>query len=409
MAPRIRSEQLETRTQRARLVPRRKPYSMRIAPGIRLGYRKNEGPGTWSVICADGVGGSWLKRIALADDQADADDKRVMDYWQAQKAALKLAQSSDGDESGERPKTVREAIDDYRVELKAQGGRETNATLLIGKLSPSLASRPVGMVSTRDVLGFRNALIATGIKNTTTTRYLNSFLAALRFAAQVDKRITNANDWKLESLQDDGEARNVILNAGETAAVVDAAYAYDPAFGLLIETLAQSGARISQAWRLTVDDLPPDLPHRLLMPRSRKGGRRKRSAKERRPIPITATLAAKLKTFASGRPAKAPLFVDGEGSPWKPHSQTLRFHSIAAAAGLDPAVVTVSALRHTSIVRQIMTGTPIRLVAALHDTSVAKIEANYARHIANVGDELARRALADFEQAPTGDNVVTLR
>jgi hypothetical protein len=83
MAPRIHNHQLETRTQRLKLKRRRKPYIARVAPGIGAGYRRNEGPGTWNAVVADGAGGSWTKKIALADDFEDADGKTVMDFWQA--------------------------------------------------------------------------------------------------------------------------------------------------------------------------------------------------------------------------------------------------------------------------------------------------------------------------------------
>jgi len=48
----------------------------------------------------------------------------------------------------------------------------------------------------------------------------------------------------------------------------------------------------------------------------------------------------------------------------------------AEAAGL-PAAIIPYALRHSSIVRGLRAGLPIRLVAALHDTSVAMIERHY--------------------------------
>ena len=36
MARKIRSNQLESRTQRLRLMPRRKPYMVRVSPGVGL-------------------------------------------------------------------------------------------------------------------------------------------------------------------------------------------------------------------------------------------------------------------------------------------------------------------------------------------------------------------------------------
>jgi hypothetical protein len=54
---------------------------------------------------------------------------------------------------------------------------------------------------------------------------------------------------------------------------------------------------------------------------------------------------------------------------------------VVAAIGLDPGVVTMYALRHSSIVRMLLQNVPIRLVASLHNTSVAMIEKTYSRFI----------------------------
>lgn len=51
------------------------------------------------------------------------------------------------------------------------------------------------------------------------------------------------------------------------------------------------------------------------------------------------------------------------------------------------------ALRHTSIMRGLKAGLPIRLVAANHDTSVEMIERHYGRFISDALDELAARAV----------------
>jgi hypothetical protein len=51
----------------AGLTQRKKPYCVKIAPGIHLGCRRNAGPGTWSVRAADG-GTEWLKKDRLAAD-----------------------------------------------------------------------------------------------------------------------------------------------------------------------------------------------------------------------------------------------------------------------------------------------------------------------------------------------------
>jgi integrase len=145
------------------------------------------------------------------------------------------------------------------------------------------------------------------------------------------------------------------------------------------------------------------------MPLSAKG-RRRNKRHERRAVPITPALAAVLKQEAGGRPSEAPLLLRGNGERWG-HGRSRHhrndFRAVAEAAGLDPDVVTLSALRHSSIVRQLVANTPIRVVAAMHDTSVKMIERTYSRDIAEHTDALARRALLDTAQ-PAAANVVAL-
>ena len=77
--------------------------------------------------------------------------------------------------------------------------------------------------------------------------------------------------------------------------------------------------------------------------------------------------------------------------------------------GLDPDEVTLYALRHSSIVRQLLANVPIRIIATLHDTSVKMIERTYSRHIASHSDDIARRALLETNaQPPAAANVVPL-
>jgi integrase len=164
-----------------------------------------------------------------------------------------------------------------------------------------------------------------------------------------------------------------------------------------------TGARLSQLARLEVGDLQADGSEpRLLMPLSAKG-RTRDKRHERRPVPIPATLAAVLRRQAAGRPSEAPLLLRSNGERWG-HGRSRHhrndFRAVVQAAGLDPDVVTLYALRHSSIVRQLLANVPIRVVATLHDTSVKMIERTYSRHIAEHTDALARRALLDVSQPP---------
>jgi integrase len=214
-------------------------------------------------------------------------------------------------------------------------------------------------------------------------------------------------------LPDAQEARNVILSDSNVRDFVSAAYAHDNKLGLLVDVLAVTGARPSQVVRLRVEDLHHHpLRPKLMMPKSGKGGGRNRSQKkhERYSVPITVQLAAKLREAAKGRADDAPLLVQSDGGPWgdNPGQQYHRHvDRIVSEIGLDPDVVTIYALRHSSIVRMLLQNVPIRLVASLHNTSVAMIEKTYSKYITEHSDDISRKALLQHEPA-SGDNVVAL-
>ena len=88
-----------------------------------------------------------------------------------------------------------------------------------------------------------------------------------------------------------------------------------------------------------------------------------------------------------------------ERAPWRSAAELTRpWAAIVAKAGLAPATVPY-ALRHSSIVRGLRAGLPVRLVAALHDTSSVMIETHYAAYIVDAMDELAARAIVQLTTA----------
>lgn len=179
--------------------------------------------------------------------------------------------------------------------------------------------------------------------------------AALALAARNDKRITN-EAWKngLKKLPDSEVARNVILPDQTVAALVSGSYEEDCKFGLLIDVLAETGARESQ-----------------------------------------------MRQQSAGRSANAPLFH-------KMWGLATLLRPVVERLGLGPEV-TPYALRHSSIVRQLLKGVPTRVVAAHHDTSVAMIEKNYSRYIiGDPSDALTRATLLDLAELPISADVVAI-
>jgi integrase len=419
--PKPRRSALESATARLKLPVAKKPVWLRISPGIHLGYRRNAGPGAWvvrSTLAGSGRGREWTKRIGLADDLEKADGRAVLSYWQALDEARKLARRQPGDDAGDetRPLTVLDAVAAYARDLEARGADSYNAKRARLHVTGALASKPVALLTTADMVRWRDALVAGGLAPSSVNRVRTCLRAALTLAAKRDRRIVNRHVWEedLAVLPNATVARNTVLTDAALARLVATAHAQDLGLGLLVHVIAETGARPSQAVRLTVADLDardPAAP-RLMMPRSGKGHAHKRSMKmqERVPVPVTSDLARRLQLAAVGRQSAAQLLLQTDGQPWgfrRSDQYRLAFAKVVEAAGLDPAEVTLYACRHTAISRSLLAGTPVTLVADLCDTSEREIRKHYAKLIAHHGHALARLALPVLGE-PIGGNVVKL-
>lgn len=411
MARNIRSAQLETRTARLKLELRKKPYTLRVAPGVRLGYRRNAAAGTWSVVGADGKGGNWIKKFGVADDHEEANGEQVLTFWQAQQLARQLARGGkDGEdiEDSGKPITLREALDTYQADLLARGGDAHNVARLRGHLSSELSAKSVALLSARELRRFRDSLLAKNLRASSVNRISNALRAALNLAAAQDQRVINQTAWRigLAGIFDAAQARNVILSDQVIRRIISAAFDVGHELGLLVETAAVTGARVSQIANLRVADLQADRSDpRLMMPSSRKGRGKKRVTQA--PVPIPSSVAEKLTRAAANKPNDAPLLTKPSGDRWKQSDHSRLFCRTVLRAELDPGEVTIYALRHSSIARDLLANVPVRIVATKHDTSILMIERNYSKYIADHADGLARRAMLD-PNTPLGAKVIAL-
>jgi hypothetical protein len=405
MARNIRSNNLESRSQRLRLPIAKKPVWIKLDKGLHVGYRRNEGVGSWSMRVADGRGSNWVKSIGPANDVSD--DQGIT-FWAAQARARELHHGSAN--TGHKLQTVNEAIESYQRDLEARGGDPSNAARLGRHIPASLGTKLVAQLNARELRAWRDGLLRVGLKPPSVRRTSSCLRAALTLAAKHDPRITNTNTWRhgLENLPDSHVARNVIVADTAIRRIVHAAYEVDERFGLFCELCATVGCRPVQAARLLVEDVKAD---KLLLPSSLKG---KRKQLRRSPVPIPPTLALKLRAAGKGREATAPLLVKSDGTEWR-NSDHIKFwrETLKGAAltggevtGAMPDEVTFYCLRHSSIVRQLLRNVPIRIVAAHHDNSVIQIEKSYSRFISNVSDSLVRGALLDLNEPK--DNVVNV-
>jgi integrase len=270
-----------------------------------------------------------------------------------------------------------------------------------------LATRRVALLTARELRSWRDSL-AKHLAPATVNRTAGALKAALNLLADHDERIVSRQPWDmgLATIPDAEESRNVILNESVIHTIIAEATQESVEFGLLVEVAAVTGARVSQLARLEVQDVQGDRADpRLMMPSSRKGRGQKKIM--RRPVPIPTGLVARLRIAMADRPGNAPLLLKPSGEAWKKSDHTRPFLRAASRAGLDPSEVTIYALRHSAIVRQILAGVPIRVVAVNHDTSIAMLERTYSRYIGDHSDSLARRALLDTTISPN-HNVVPI-
>ena len=400
MPRQTRAPNFENWTSRLKLKLSSKPGKfITIAPGAGLSYRRNRGAGAWVFRTANGKGGYNTKNIGFADDLQEADGSEILTWFQAIERGRKLAKG-DAPVAGSLL-TVAGAVNEYARDLAARGQEPANASRIRKHLPPAFAGKPVAILTARELSAWRDGLLQEGLRPASYVRLKNALVAALNLAARRDPSIRNRAAWAdgLSGVREDFSSRNVQrLDDDQVHAVIAGCYALDPHLGLYVEVAAETGARPSQVSRLLASDLQNGGAPRLMMPSSRKGRGRKPS---RYPVPISLQLAAKLR---NDREPDAPLLVKSNGERWQSAGRddyAAPFGQVVASLGFD---ATFYALRHSMIIRAILNGVPLRVIAATTDTSTIMIERTYSSYLGHFADEVARKGLL----APAA-NIVPLK
>jgi integrase len=397
-------------------------YWRGLDPDVHIGYRKGKRGGRWLVRWYAGDQKYNQVTLGTADD---ALSEGTLSYEAAVKVAretVEKARTSKHLEAVGPAVSVRSAIETYTAMRDARDmarkGRPTRSDatsrLTLHVLSDTkMADIVLRDMRDRDLKAWLARLNPT-LKPATRRRLINDFKAALnlafvgnraslppdfdktvKFGLAVDEVVSN------EAVEEVRE--NQILKDEQIRKIIEAAKAHDHEgdFARLVIVLAATGTRFSQARRMLVSDVQVERS-RLLVPTSWKG---KKQGIVRVPVPVGADVLAALAPAIEGRSPNAPLLERWQHEqtgvaewkrtvrgPWKTASEmTRRWNKVADSAGV-PGVVAY-ALRHSSIVRGIRAGLPIRLVAASHDTSVQMIERHYSRWITDGLEELTARAV----------------
>lgn len=418
--------QLQSRSARADL--RQGLHWRSIDPDVALGYRKGKRGGRWVVRWYAGDKKYRQAPLGTADDFLTVGTLCFEAAVRAARDRVIGLRKAEQEAALEPLPTVADAIRNYlairdaRATQLAGRPKKSDASSNLGKhvlKSSAMAAKSLDQVTEEDLRAWRMAL-PLSLKRVSRVRTATNFKAALNAAYRLHrKRLPPdfAESVRLGlSFEDEGASfeerarENQILDDAEVRAIISTAMEtdIDGDTARLIIVMAATGARFSQVTRMIVGDVQ-FAQSRLIVPNSRKGKARQESYTA---IRVGEDVLAALRPVCEGRTNREPLLCrwryvqlgvnmwkrDRRG-PWTSSSEMTRpWKDICEKAGIDPVVP--YALRHSSIVRGIKAGLPIRLVAALHDTSVAMIERHYSRWITDGLEDLAARAIIPLVPEP---------
>lgn len=424
---------INDRAARARLDFRNRPYWRLITEGFHLGYRRGPHKGSWFVRLQMVAGANSYKSEALgqADDHIDANGTDVLSYAQALAKASRwkeiveaAAEQGEAAITFDGSVTIRSAIETYlakrNARRSAQAGRTITSDAQYKLTAHVLGDKRLARIALKDLseadlIAWQQRLVAQ--TPSSRQRVANDFKAALN-AAYACHRRTLPSDLptviKYGLHIEAGEVviararENQILPDETVRAIVGAAFGLDEDFGRMVMLLAATGARFAQLRRMRVADVQL-AQNRLLIPQSFKG---KKKSLEYIRVAVGADVMAELQPIVEGRLSSEPLlerwhlkqlsaavWVNHERGEWKTPSELTRHWAKVLAQLKLPAATIPYALRHSSIVRGLRANLPIRLVAALHDTSVAMIERHYSRWITEGLEEMVARAIVPLRPA----------
>ena len=330
---------------------------------------------------------------------------------------------------------MKSAVEEYLVvREKEERARKGGAGLkrdawsrLRHVLSEPLAAKTLNELSEDDLKSWRSALASKAAKGwngdtlseTSIRRTVNDLKAALNAAAERYRAKLPATlpiviriGLKVPKAKATVARPKQVLPDADVRAIVDAAAKIDAKgdwggdLSRMVLVLAATGARFSQVIRLTVAHVQAK-QSRIMMPVSHKG--RGEKAATHIAVRVGEDVIKALQPIQSGRKGNEVLLLRPHWRQLGPVKRELvgRAPWLSASRLLDPWAAILAkaelasdlvpyALRHSSIVRGLRAGLPIRLVAALHDASSAMIERHYAAYIVDAMDELAARAVVSL-------------
>lgn len=354
---------IDSKTQRARLEPRREPYWSRLEEGFFLGYRKiDQGDGTW------------IARLRESEKQHYHALGTFADYDDAAKAAREWRNLRDqGVTRGDL--TVADACREYVKHLKTEKGADSSADAE-GRFARLIYEAPIGKINlaklkTTDVRAWLNRQLAMDDDDDdedlrkskdSANRNLASFKAALNLALK-DRLVATDAGWKtITPFKGVGRRRERMLSQQDRTALLK-----DCPNNLraLVKGLLLTAARPGELANAIVADF--DKKHGTMVLDGKTG---------RRIVTLSTAARTFMAEHCKDKLPNAHILTNEFGQRWKKDDWKKPFKDAVTKAEL-PADTVMYHLRHTAISELILGGMQTSLVAMLAGTSTAMIDKHY--------------------------------
>ncbi len=428
MARKVRDTELETRTARAKLDRRGKPHYKAIYQGCHIGYRKIKDGGVWIGRRRTESGGYELKKLAAADDHADADGVKVLDFAQAQERVRdwcsEHARADAGVDTG--PYTVAMAVDDYWAKYKKDGkGIKNTRAQLDAHIIPEFGEIEVADLKAKRIRQWHSAMAekprrlrssklepvkyAEAVdddesrrrRKVTANRVLGILKALLNFAyeegeEEEEAKVTRADAWRrVKPFKDVDAARTRYLSADECVRLVNACA---PHFRPLVQGALFTGCRYGELTRMEVADFNPD-SGTVLVQTSKTGNPRH--------VILTDEGQPFFADVTAGRAGDELIFSKSDGSPWGKAHQLRPFAEACKNAKITGA--SFHTLRHTYASHLVNAGAPLSVVGEnLGHKDTRMVDKHYG-HLAKSYVAEVIRSTAPTLGIATPSNVKTLK
>ena len=413
----VRDTNLESRTARLRLTPRRKPYWRVLEGGLHIGYRRTkEGGGSWVAHRFIGEHRYLETKLGTADDLQDADGVTLQSFGQAQEAARKwwtAAQRVDhGLAPGSGPYTVADALRDYFDAREHEGSKGVKGARQTAdaRILPQLGSIEIEKLSTVKIRAWlaglaksdklvrkkmTDTLQATRVldvddpeavraRRSTANRILTILKAALNHAFNSEHASSDQAWRKVKPFREADAAIVRYLTASEWQRLINAC---EPDFRNLVRGALLSGCRYGELTRMTAADFNRDVGT-ITVPLSKAG--------KSRHVVLNDEGRELLAALTAGRAPRELIFKRSDGEPWGKSHQARPLMEASRRAKIEPAA-TFHILRHSYASALAGKGVPMGVIAAqLGHAGTRMTERHYAHLSPSYVADTIRAALPTF-------------